>query len=213
MRQYLTPDAANPNGVVAAVEFYNRALDHYFLSTNPVEIDNLDSGRTVGWDAHGPALPRLQRARRRARARCAASIARPRSATRTSTRRAPRNARRPRPRTRWTGSTRARACSTSSCRTPTTGACPAGTVAVYRFFNTVDDQSPLHDRSSVIRDEMDGIVPLDRGRLRARVRTIRSCARRRRRRVKKRVAVDRGRRAGARSMRLPPRRRSRSCRT
>ena len=49
MRQYLTPDAANPNGVVPAVEFYNRALDHYFLSTNPAEIDNLDSGRTVGW--------------------------------------------------------------------------------------------------------------------------------------------------------------------
>ena len=33
----------------SAVEFYNAALDHYFLSTNPVEIDNLDSGRTVGW--------------------------------------------------------------------------------------------------------------------------------------------------------------------
>jgi len=49
MRQYLTPDAANPKDVVAAVEFYNRALDHYFLSTNPVEIDKLDSGTTVGW--------------------------------------------------------------------------------------------------------------------------------------------------------------------
>jgi len=53
MREYLTPDTANPSGVVVAVEFYNRALDHYFLSTNPVEIDNLDSGRTVGWDRTG----------------------------------------------------------------------------------------------------------------------------------------------------------------
>ena len=49
MRQYLTPDAANPQDLVAATEFYNRALDHYFLSTNPVEIANLDSGATVGW--------------------------------------------------------------------------------------------------------------------------------------------------------------------
>ena len=49
MRQYLTPDAANPKDLVAATEFYNRALDHYFLSTDPVEIAKLDSGATVGW--------------------------------------------------------------------------------------------------------------------------------------------------------------------
>jgi len=49
MRQYLTPNAANPDGIVVAVEFYNANLGHYFLSTDPVEIDNLDSGRTVGW--------------------------------------------------------------------------------------------------------------------------------------------------------------------
>ncbi len=49
MRQYLTPDAANPAGLVAATEFYNGTLDHYFLSTDPVEIAKLDSGATVGW--------------------------------------------------------------------------------------------------------------------------------------------------------------------
>jgi hypothetical protein len=53
MRTYLTPDAANPAGLVVAVEFYNRTLNHYFLSTNPIEIDNLDSGRTVGWERTG----------------------------------------------------------------------------------------------------------------------------------------------------------------
>jgi lysyl endopeptidase len=53
LRQYLTPNSANPGGQVAATEFYNKTLDHYFLSTNPVEIDNLDSGRTVGWDRTG----------------------------------------------------------------------------------------------------------------------------------------------------------------
>jgi hypothetical protein len=49
MRQYLTPNAANPDGIAVAVEFYNANLRHYFLSTDPVEIDNLDSGRTAGW--------------------------------------------------------------------------------------------------------------------------------------------------------------------
>ncbi len=53
LRQYLTPNAANPGGQVAATEFYNKSLNHYFLSTDPVEIDNLDSGRTVGWDRTG----------------------------------------------------------------------------------------------------------------------------------------------------------------
>ncbi len=49
VRQYLTPNAPNPAGLVAATEFYNAKLDHYFISTNPVEINNLDSGATIGW--------------------------------------------------------------------------------------------------------------------------------------------------------------------
>jgi hypothetical protein len=53
MRQYLTPNAANPLGLVVATEFYNRTLDHYFLSTNPVEINNLDTGATIGWERTG----------------------------------------------------------------------------------------------------------------------------------------------------------------
>jgi hypothetical protein len=53
MRQYLTPDAANPQGLVVATEFYNSTLDHYFLSTNPVEINNLDTGATIGWERTG----------------------------------------------------------------------------------------------------------------------------------------------------------------
>jgi lysyl endopeptidase len=49
LRQYLTPNASNPAGVVVATEFYNRALDHYFISTDPDEINDLDSGATIGW--------------------------------------------------------------------------------------------------------------------------------------------------------------------
>jgi hypothetical protein len=47
-RQYLTP-GSNPSGTVVAVEFYNAALQHYFLSTNPIEINDLDTGVHVGW--------------------------------------------------------------------------------------------------------------------------------------------------------------------
>ena len=48
-REYLTPGATDPRGAVVAVEFHHAALRQYFLSTNPAEIDNLDSGRTPGW--------------------------------------------------------------------------------------------------------------------------------------------------------------------
>ena len=53
VRQYLTPDNATPGAQVAATEFYNRTLDHYFLSTNPAEVASLDSGATKGWDRTG----------------------------------------------------------------------------------------------------------------------------------------------------------------
>ncbi|MFO1322616.1 MAG: serine protease [Burkholderiales bacterium] len=53
MREFLTPDYVETAGRVVAVEFYHRGLDHYFLSTNPVEIAKLDSGLTVGWERTG----------------------------------------------------------------------------------------------------------------------------------------------------------------
>ena len=59
LRQYLTPNAASPRGVVPVIEFYNRTLGHYFISTNPVEINNLDTGVLRGWERTGLALPRL----------------------------------------------------------------------------------------------------------------------------------------------------------
>ena len=52
VREYLTP-GNNPAGTVAAVEFYNRSLDHYFVSTDPSEIADLDSGRHAGWERTG----------------------------------------------------------------------------------------------------------------------------------------------------------------
>jgi hypothetical protein len=52
-RQFLTPDADNPTGLAAAVEFYNQGLDHYFISTSPAEINDLDTGVHPGWERTG----------------------------------------------------------------------------------------------------------------------------------------------------------------
>jgi len=49
LRQYLTPNVPNPNGEVIVVEFYNAALDHYFITSNPSEIADLDTGVHPGW--------------------------------------------------------------------------------------------------------------------------------------------------------------------
>jgi len=45
-----------PGGLARAVEFFHPEFDHYFITTNPVEIDNLDSGRTPGWQRTGQSF-------------------------------------------------------------------------------------------------------------------------------------------------------------
>ncbi len=51
-RQYLTPGQGTP-GLVVVVEFYNSALDHYFISSNASEINDLDTGVHPGWQRTG----------------------------------------------------------------------------------------------------------------------------------------------------------------
>jgi lysyl endopeptidase len=53
VRQYLTPFAPNPKAEVAAVEFYNKLLDHYFLTADQAEINDLDTGVKAGWERTG----------------------------------------------------------------------------------------------------------------------------------------------------------------
>lgn len=43
------PTAPVP-AVVRAVEYFNPALDHYFVTATPAEIDALDNGRFAGWE-------------------------------------------------------------------------------------------------------------------------------------------------------------------
>lgn len=48
----------DPTGAVktAAVEYHHVGFDHYFMTTIPEEIDNLDSGRTAGWTRTGASI-------------------------------------------------------------------------------------------------------------------------------------------------------------
>lgn len=49
--------AVPPESQADAVEFYNAAADHYFLSANPAEIDDLDKGVHPGWTRTGFRIP------------------------------------------------------------------------------------------------------------------------------------------------------------
>jgi hypothetical protein len=53
VRQYLTPSAPNPEGKAVAVEFYHRALDRFFITTDSNEINVLDTGALAGWERTG----------------------------------------------------------------------------------------------------------------------------------------------------------------
>ena len=52
-RQYLTPDALNTSNQAVAVEFYNRSLNHYFITIDGNEINLLDTGQLRGWERTG----------------------------------------------------------------------------------------------------------------------------------------------------------------
>ncbi|HQR10056.1 MAG TPA: trypsin-like peptidase domain-containing protein [Casimicrobiaceae bacterium] len=53
VRQYLTPQSPNPKAQVVVVEFFNSALNHYFLTANAGEIGDLDAGVRAGWERTG----------------------------------------------------------------------------------------------------------------------------------------------------------------
>ena len=59
---HLSPSSGCPGTItptptrVQAVEYYNVALDHYFMTASAAEIDALDSGRIPGWQRTGESL-------------------------------------------------------------------------------------------------------------------------------------------------------------
>lgn len=52
MRDYLAPGTNAPNEAIV-VEYYNSALDHYFITQSPAEINDLDTGQFAGWQRTG----------------------------------------------------------------------------------------------------------------------------------------------------------------
>ena len=52
-RQYLTPNVPGTPNAAVAVEYYNAALDHYFMTISPGEIHDLDAGVHAGWERTG----------------------------------------------------------------------------------------------------------------------------------------------------------------
>jgi hypothetical protein len=52
-RQYLTPDEPVLNNEAVVVEFYNPTLDHYFITIDSNEINMLDTGVLRGWERTG----------------------------------------------------------------------------------------------------------------------------------------------------------------
>jgi hypothetical protein len=49
LAQYLTPNSPLVSGAVPVVEFYNAALNDYFMTIEPAEISDLDNGVHTGW--------------------------------------------------------------------------------------------------------------------------------------------------------------------
>ncbi len=47
--QYLTPNSPLASGAMPVVEFYNAALNDYFITIDPAEINDLDNGTHAGW--------------------------------------------------------------------------------------------------------------------------------------------------------------------
>ena len=53
LRQYLTPNAANPTKETLVVEYYYAGYDDYFITANQAEIQALDNGAFPGWQRTG----------------------------------------------------------------------------------------------------------------------------------------------------------------
>ena len=51
-------DSGAPAGYTRAYEFYYAPFDHYFSTSDPVEIDGLDRGIIAGWTRTGASTSR-----------------------------------------------------------------------------------------------------------------------------------------------------------
>lgn len=153
------PKAAVPPAptIATVVEFYNAALDHYFVTAAPAEISDLDTGVHVGWARTGqsfhayaagstgptgrqpvcraygnPAVGLDSHFYSAALNECFETLA------------------------RFAGSWLLEADEVFQIDLPdtATGACPAGDIPVYRVFNNRADANHRYTISTAIRDQM-----------------------------------------------------------
>jgi len=153
-REYLTPGTLPGAAESVVVEFYNATLQHYFMTTNPPEIDDLDTGVHPGWErtglrflAYSSPVPGASPVCRFYRtpgfgdshfysasaAECQAVLAQP---------------------AKFPGWTyESSAVFYVALPDPVSGACPAGDVPVWRFFNQVTTNH-RYTADRMIRDAM-----------------------------------------------------------
>jgi streptogramin lyase len=126
------PSAPIPEGSATVVEFYHQALDHYFITLAPDEIAALDSGAFSGWQRTGFTF-RAWTFPAPGRTRCAASILPPATGDSHFYSADPAEC----DRVRAGNPTFADEGTRFHIALPdsATGACPAGTSPVYRFWN------------------------------------------------------------------------------
>ena len=147
---------------VTAVEFYNARLDHYFISALQPDIDALDTGRLVGWVRTGQAFhvyPSAAVGGAGVNPVCRIYIPPPQGDSHFF-------------------SASPQECTDTLAKFPTftfespavfyialpdtnpgpnAGACPAGTIPVYRVFDNRADATHRYTTSRMIRDQMVGL--------------------------------------------------------
>ena len=145
VRQYLTPDAANPTGQTVVVEFYNASLDHYFMTADPNEINLLDTGALRGWVRTGARFLVYASATSGANPVCRFYL-KPEVGDSHFYSADPAECERVRQRSGQTWTYESPSVFRIALPDTTTGVCPANTAAGLALLQPADHEPPLHHR-------------------------------------------------------------------
>jgi hypothetical protein len=149
----IDPDSAPPIATVDVVEYYNAALDHYFITWIAAEIANLDAGRTpTRWTRTGATFKAYAPAQANTSDICRYYIPPAQGDSHFFGR----------------GTTECNATGAAHPNfvleepkfmfmvLPTAGACPPGTIPIYRVFSNRPDANHRYMTDRATRDQMVG---------------------------------------------------------